>query len=234
MKALVPCFSHSPKMPLHLIISEKFNAKQEFERVKARIVIGGNLQTGIEDIETHSHCIRNETVFLLLSVAAHEQHYVRSVDIKTAYLHAPVASRDVYAIMKRTLAEYMIRKYPELQQWQDCKGNNTFKVVKALYGLAEATRLWHLYLVDLLAKIQYQVSEFDKALLFRRNSLGVTFLLLYMDDILIIGNDEASYVHLIGHLNAYLTGLTQQRGTDIHFLRMYIEIRLHERAIYVS
>jgi hypothetical protein len=62
MKALVPCFSHSPKMPLHLIISEKFNGKQEFERVKARIVIGGNLQTGIEDIETHSHCIRNETV----------------------------------------------------------------------------------------------------------------------------------------------------------------------------
>jgi hypothetical protein len=67
MKALVPCFSHSLKMPLHLLISEK-----EFERVKARIVIGGNLQTGIEDIETHSHCIRNETVFLLLSVATHE------------------------------------------------------------------------------------------------------------------------------------------------------------------
>jgi hypothetical protein len=151
------------------------------------------------------------------------------VDIKTAYLHAPVASRDVYAIMKRTLAEY-----PELQHWQDYRGNITFKVVKALNGLAEAARLWHLYLVDLLTKIQYQVSEFVKALLFRRNSLGVTFLLLYVDDILIIGTDEASYVHLIGHLNANLTKLTQQRGTDIHFLRMFIEISPHERAIYVS
>jgi hypothetical protein len=221
-------------MPLHLIISEKFNAKQEFERVEARIVIGGNLQAGIEDIETHSHCIRNETVFLLFSVAAHRQHYVRSVDIKTAYLNTPIASRDVYAIMKRTIAEYMIRKYPELQQWQDRRGYTTFKVVKALYGLAEAARLWHLYLVDFLTKIQYQVSEFDKAPLFRRDFLGVTFILVYVDDILIIGNDEASYTHLIGHLHPNLTGLTQQRGTDIHFLRMLIEIRPHERAIYVS
>jgi hypothetical protein len=102
------------------------------------------------------------------------------VDIKTAYLQAPVASRDVYAIMKRTLAEYMIRKYPELHQLRDRKGNITFKVVKALYGLAEVARLWHLYLVDLLTKIQYQVSEFDKALLFRRNSLGVTFFYTWM------------------------------------------------------
>jgi hypothetical protein len=55
-----------------------------------------------------------------------------------------------------------------------------------------------------------------------------------VDDILIIGKDEASYVDLIGHLNAILTGLTQQRGTDIHFLRMFIEIRPHERAIYAD
>jgi hypothetical protein len=55
-----------------------------------------------------------------------------------------------------------------------------------------------------------------------------------VDDILIIGNDEASYVDLIGRLNANLTGLTQQRGTDIHFLRILIGIRPHERAIYVS
>jgi hypothetical protein len=57
--------------------------------------------------------------------------------------------------MKRTLAVYMIRKYPELQQWQDRKNNVTFKVVEALYGLAEAARLWHLYLVALLTKIHF-------------------------------------------------------------------------------
>jgi hypothetical protein len=70
--------------------------------------------------------------------------------------------------------------------------------------------------------------------LIRLFCFGTTLSALYVDDILIIGNDEVSYVHLIGHLNANLTKFTQQRGTDIHFLRMFIEISPHERAIYVS
>jgi hypothetical protein len=56
----------------------------------------------------------------------------------------------------------------------------------------------------------------------------------HVDDILIFGNDEALYVDLIGHLNANLSGLTQQRGADVHFLRIFIEIRPHEYAIYVK
>jgi hypothetical protein len=55
-----------------------------------------------------------------------------------------------------------------------------------------------------------------------------------VDNILIIRDDEAAYITLIGHLNANLTGLTQQRGKDIHFLHMFIEIRPREHAIYAS
>ena len=53
-KALEPCFTSDKCLPLHLVLTEKYDAKQTFDKMKARIVIGGNLQEQIEDIEISS------------------------------------------------------------------------------------------------------------------------------------------------------------------------------------
>ena len=41
-------------------------------------------------------------------------------------------------------------------------GSITFKVLKAVYSLAEASRLWFLHLTDLLSKLGYKTSTNDK------------------------------------------------------------------------
>ena len=42
MKAVEPCFTDEHTLPLHLVRTEKFDAKQTFDKMKARIVIGGS------------------------------------------------------------------------------------------------------------------------------------------------------------------------------------------------
>ena len=40
MKALEPCFTSDKCLPLHLVLTEKYDAKQTFDKMKASIVIG--------------------------------------------------------------------------------------------------------------------------------------------------------------------------------------------------
>ena len=237
MKALDPCFTNEHALPLHLVLTEKFDAKQTFDKMKARIVIGGNLQEQIEDIITSSYCVRQQTIFLLLGVAAHRNLYVRAIDVKTAYLHAAIQSRNVYARMRKALADLICQTYPELNQWRNRDGSITFKVLKAIYGLAEAARQWYLHLAELLGKFGFKPSTNDKALFHLSDATGVMYILVYVDDLLIIGDSEVLWNKLLAHLNGNLKGLTIQMGPDVHFLRMLIEVRRSDKGptvIYAS
>ena len=53
----------------------------------------------------------------------------------------------------------------------------TFKVNKALYGLAEASRLWFLHLTALLLKFGYVASTHDKGVQYRFTDDGLVFIL---------------------------------------------------------
>ena len=67
--------------------------------------IGGNLEEIIEDIITSSCSVRQQTIFLLLGMAANRKLYVRAIDVNAAYLHAAIQSRNVYARVRKALAD---------------------------------------------------------------------------------------------------------------------------------
>ena len=64
--------------------------------------------------------------------------------------------------MSKKLVPYLPRLYPNLSNLLNRDGSITFKVLKAVYGLAEASRLWFLHLTDLLSKLGYKTSANDK------------------------------------------------------------------------
>ena len=152
-------------------------------------------------------------------------------------VHAPVKSRDIYAHMKKALADLMCKAFPELSQWRNPDGSIDFEVLKAIYGLAEAARMWFLFLTGLLRDLGFKPSEYDKALYIYTSDTIIMYILIYVDDLLIIGNSSDLWDKLLAHLKQHLKGLTIQMGPDIHFLKLLIEVQRQppsRTVIYVS
>ena len=59
----------------------------------------------------------------------------------------------------------------------------------ALYGLKQAPRAWFEKFSSAVAQQGFTSSPHDTALFVRRSSIGITLILLYVDDIIITGDD---------------------------------------------
>lgn len=62
---------------------------------------------------------------------------------------------------------------------------------KAIYGLRQTPKSWYDALTYYLIRMRYKMSEFDNSL-FVLHNLGVTiYILIYVDDIILTGSNEA-------------------------------------------
>ncbi|GJX95458.1 retrotransposon protein, putative, ty1-copia subclass [Tanacetum coccineum] len=63
------------------------------------------------------------------------------------------------------------------------------KLQKAIYGLKRASRSWNLYFHEKVTQFRFSRSEDESYIYVKVNRSVVVFLVLYVDDILLIGND---------------------------------------------
>lgn len=75
------------------------------------------------------------------------------------------------------------------------------KLHKALYGLKQALRAWFEKLHGALMALGFTSARSDQALFVRISSKSVIYLLVYVDDILITGNNPSDVNSLIQDLN---------------------------------
>ena len=71
----------------------------------------------------------------------------------------------------------------------DCPPGKVCKLRKALYGLKQAPRAWFSKFNSAMKVAGFQPSPYDYALFLRQTSRGTTVLLLYVDDMVITGDD---------------------------------------------
>ena len=68
------------------------------------------------------------------------------------------------------------------------------KLVKSLYGLKQAPRAWYEKLTEHLLKLNFKHYDLDDANLFvKKVGKTIIYLVLYVDDLLMKGNNE-SYI----------------------------------------
>ncbi|KAK6161819.1 hypothetical protein DH2020_005200 [Rehmannia glutinosa] len=75
------------------------------------------------------------------------------------------------------------------------------KLVKALYGLKQAPKAWFDKLKGFLLNIGFQVSTSDTSLLFSTAQDKLLLILVYVDDILVTGDDSQRVAYVIQQLN---------------------------------
>ena len=98
------------------------------------------------------------------------------------------------------------------------------KLLKALYGLRESSKLWYDTIRNILISDEYQQMTSDPCVFIkRRNEEEFIILLLYVDDFLVVSKDDLFSVSLVALLEAQFGTLAKQEGNKISFLSMLIE-----------
>ena len=62
---------------------------------------------------------------------------------------------------------------------------------KAIYGLVQAERQFWKKIVDKMQERGFKLSEADPCMLYREDEKGVCIIIIYINDMLIIGKEEA-------------------------------------------
>ena len=138
------------------------------------------------------------------------------MDVKNAFLNGEL-SEEVY--MKLPLGYSHPLGFP----------HRVFRLRRSLYGLKQAPRAWFVKFSSTISQHGFSGSSFDIALFLRRSSHGITILLLYVDDMIITGDDMQSIQdlkHFIGRQFEmkdlspfnYFLGLEFSSSTDGYYL----------------
>ncbi|GJZ13005.1 ribonuclease H-like domain-containing protein [Tanacetum coccineum] len=141
----------------------------------ARLVAKGfNQNEGIDYEETFSPVVKIVVVRCILSIAVNNKWPLYQLDINNVFLYGDL-EEDVYMNL------------PE--GYSDKGDKRVCKLIKSFYGLKQAPRKWNEKLVFVLNENGFKQSMNDFSLFVKRNKDIVLVLLVYMDDIIMTGND---------------------------------------------
>uniref|UniRef100_A0A2N9J1M4 Integrase catalytic domain-containing protein n=1 Tax=Fagus sylvatica TaxID=28930 RepID=A0A2N9J1M4_FAGSY len=200
------------------VFTVKHKADGSIERFKARLVAKGYTQTyGIDYQETFAPVAKINTIRVLLSLAANLEWPLQQFDVKNAFLHGD-------------LEEEVYMDFPPGFSTSSESGK-VCRLRKSLYGLKQSPRAWFGRFTHSMRKYGYHQSQSDHTLFLKHSNEGkVTALIVYVDDIVVTGND----IMEMGKLKTYLAKEFEIKdlGTLRYFLG--IEVARSKEGIFVS
>ncbi|KAK9049228.1 hypothetical protein SSX86_031804, partial [Deinandra increscens subsp. villosa] len=153
----------------------KYKSTGEIDRYKARLVAKGYSQKeGIDFDETFSPVVKMITVRTVLTLAVENSWPLYQLDINNAFLYGDL-HEDVYMALPEG--------YYSKTETRVCK------LRKSLYGLKQAPRMWNEKLVGVLLELGFSQSKCDYSMFIKQNNSVFIVLLVYVDDIIITGNN---------------------------------------------
>ena len=167
----------------------KRNSDGSINRYKTRFVAKGfHQQYRVDFEETFNPVIKPSTVRIILSLAVQFNWPLRQLDVSNTFLHGYLRE-EVYIIQP---SSYVDSTHP----YHACK------LLKSLYGLKQAPRAWFERFSTQLLHMGFQASLTDSSLFILRQGKLVVYLLFYIDDIVMLGNDPSFLSSLIAQLSA--------------------------------
>ncbi|CAI7779715.1 unnamed protein product, partial [Closterium sp. NIES-53] len=183
----------------------KTKADGTIDKFKARWVVRGfDQEHGRDFTETFAPVSRHTSLRVLLAVAAMKKKKLRQIDVANAFLYAPVDAEI----------------YVELPHGSHGEPNQVCQLLKSLYGIKQAPRLWQQYLHARLIRIGFKQLPHDQGMYRLSKDEDYILLIVYVDDLLYIGSTDTIATWFEGELEkdlslTVLSTVTQYLGLNI-------------------
>lgn len=143
-------------------------------KYKARLVARGFKQKyGIDYTETFAPVFKYATLRIVIALAKLFGWPVEQLDVVTAFL---------YGSMKELV-------FIQIPEGMELNGNfDCLKLLKSIYGLKQASRVWNETFDEFVRSIDFEVSKFDPCLYIKHRDDQCTLLLVYVDDVIVTGS----------------------------------------------
>ncbi|KAJ4737614.1 Transposon Ty1-H Gag-Pol polyprotein [Rhynchospora pubera] len=193
------------------VFTVKQTPEGKIDRYKARLVAKGYSQTyGIDYDETFAPVAKMSTVRTLVSLAANEGWKLHQLDVKNAFLHGDLLEEVYMEIPPGFGTAQTIGKVCRLR--------------KSLYGLKQSPRAWFDRFRRAMVGMGYRQINADHTVFIRHHKGHCTMLAVYVDDIIITGDDEKE----IAQLKVQLGKVFEVK--DLGLLRYFLGIEVARGA----
>jgi hypothetical protein len=143
---------------------------------KARSVAKGFKKIqGVDYDETFSPIAMLKSIRILLAIAAFYDYEIWQMDVKMAFLNGNL-SEDVYMVQSEGFID------PK-------NAEKICKLQKSIYGLKQASRSWNIRFDEVVKGFGFIKNEEEPCVYKKASGSAVVFPILYVDGILLIGND---------------------------------------------
>ena len=116
-----------------------------------------------------------KSIRILLSIAAYFDYEIWHMDVKTAFLNGNL-KESIYMMQPKGFVS------PDQKQ-------KIYKLQRSIYGLKQASRSWNIRFDDVIKTYGFE-QNIDKPCVYKRIiDKKVVFLVFYVNDILLIGNE---------------------------------------------
>ncbi|RVW74757.1 Retrovirus-related Pol polyprotein from transposon RE1 [Vitis vinifera] len=186
---LVECPPGKKLVGCRWIYTVKYKVDGSIERFKARLVAKGYTQTyGIDYTKTFAPVAKINTVRVLLSLAANLDWPLQQFDVKNVFLHGEL-SEEVYMDL------------PPGCMVSEKQCQKVCKLKKSLYGLKQSPRTWFGRFTKSMRAFGYRQSNSDHTLFLKKQHGKITTLIVYVDDMVVTGNDPEERKALQNYLS---------------------------------
>ncbi|KAK1670359.1 hypothetical protein QYE76_058518, partial [Lolium multiflorum] len=170
------------------IFKRKTDADGNVTVYKARLVAKGFRQIqGVDYDETFSPVAKLKSVRILLAIAAFFDYEIWQMDVKTAFLNGDI-EEELYMVQPKGFVD------PK-------NADKVCKLQRSIYGLKQASRSWNRRFDKVIKDFGFIQCHGEACIYKKVSGSSVAFLILYVDDILLIGNDIELLSSVKGYLN---------------------------------
>jgi hypothetical protein len=208
-----------------MFLKEKFTASGEYDKLKARLVAGGDQQDKelYEDLCLSSPTASTTSVLAVAAIAACESRLVTVMDIGGAFLNADITSTGIKVHMRlnQVLTDMLVQIDPKHARFVEDRGTSVVLLDKALYGCVEAAALWHANLTATMEGDGFIPNPYDSCVFNKHGPSGeqVT-VVMHVDDLFITSKSEDNHIKFEACMRDKYKEIKTSKGKVVDYIGM--------------
>ncbi|CAL1391748.1 unnamed protein product [Linum trigynum] len=176
---LVPRLPHYHVLGNRWVYRVKHHPDGSISRFKTRLVAKGYHQRpGLDFTDTFSPVVKPVTVRTVFTLALSQSWPIAQFDVNNAFLQGPL-QEEVYMVQPPGFVD-------------PSRPDHVCRLRRAIYGLRQAPRAWYTALSTFLVDFGFTRTHSDASLFVYSRGQVLLYFLVYVDDLLLTGNDPTT------------------------------------------